>query len=248
MDVLAGTAVTLWADFVSSTDDLVVPDEGTVSFSLYNRAGGLITGPVELTPEAQATGVSISIPGTVNALISGDMFDQRTVALSWIADGRSGIALHRYRIIPLPLYTATANTVRGVIGIAADELPDADIDLWAAYLIALQRVGAALDAALMAPGYSNVVANRIVAYTAVEQLLPSLPQRMLKTKSDGSLQVERLKDLPLVGFAEAVAAQLLADIETLVPPADTTPGTPFMMLLTSPTTDPVTGNAPDTGA
>lgn len=249
MDVLAGTAITLWADFLTPTDDLVVPDEGSVSYTLHDGTGVRILGPEPLTPAAEATGVSIEISDVENELPVERLFDRRTVIVSWMSGGASGSLRLRYRVVPFPLYDVTPDTIRDIIGVASDELPDGSIDIFTGYLLAAQALlisdsRVVLDAALQAGDMRSITANRLVAFTVVQELLPSLSQRVLQSKTDGTLKSDRIRGLDLPALAAAIATRRLLDIDELKGVSGAQQTGPVFLVLTTPAIDPVTGGAP----
>jgi hypothetical protein len=248
MDVLSGTDLALRVDFLSAADDLTVPDADTVSFSVFSAVGVRLAGPVALTPMPEDTGVTVKIDALVNTIGADRVFDQRTVIVSWMAGGASGARRETYRLVPFPLYKVSPEDVRNVVGIASDELPDTAIDVYSGYLLAGSLFSSrdVLDAALTSGSLDEVIANRIVAYTVVLEMIPALSQRILQSKTDGTLKTDRLKTIDVAAIAAGLAARRTIDVNQLAGVTNDQLGVSTLILLTSPAIDPVTGNAPDT--
>ncbi len=247
MDVVSSTPVTLWVDF-EAPQGLVIPDVGSVTYSLYDGAGIPLLALEALTPEAEATGVSIKIPAVSNVVAPERDFERRIVLVHWTAGGRSYSARQGYRVIDLPLYGTTPDDVRAYLGINEDELRDEEVDLFSAY-VALSGVVTKdkLDAALAAGTLAELNANRAVMLTAVVSLFPSLRYRIAQSKTDGTLKFERLKDATAFADLVQLATDELARLtQGLTGDTSANDVIPTLIQLTTITTDPVTGAAPAT--
>lgn len=246
MDVVSSTSVTLWADFETS-QGLTIPEPGSVYYSLYDTRGVALVLRGDLTPEAEATGVSIEINSIHNVLAPERDFERRLVTLTWNAAGRTYSRRITYRITALPLHSVTADDVRNYLALGSDELPDDAVDIFSAQLAVEEAVGKdAMAAALSSGTRLELRAERAILLAAAAQLFPSLRYRIAQSKTDGTAKFERLKDP--AAFAELVQAtgeELSSALGTLtgtgLAPADTVP---ILIQLSTVATDAITGSAP----
>ena len=244
MDVLSSSPVTLWADF-EAPQGLVIPDVGSVTYSLFDGTGAPLLVARELTPEAEATGVSIPIHAIHQIIDPERSFERRQVVVSWLAAGRSYQKRLAYRVVELPIHTVTPADVRTYLGINEDELRDDEVDLFAATLMLQGALGRErFEAALTSGTLLEIRATRAIVLSAAQLLFPSLRFRIAQAKSDGTLKFERLKDT--TAFEGLVAAtmdelvRITGELGYVAPDV----GPPPLILLGTITTDPITGNAP----
>lgn len=245
MDIVSSTPVTLWVDF-EAPQGLVIPDVGSVTYGLYDGAGVPLAIAQALTPEADATGVSIVINPIFNVIAPGRQFERRTVLVNWTANGRGYSARQSYRVIELPNYGVVAADVRNYLALNEDELRDDEVDLFSAYLVLAGRVGPdLLDAALTSGTLAELRASRAVMLTAATALFPSLRYRIAQAKTDGTLKFERLKDASAFDGLVAATADELRQITQDIS-GDTSANDVLPVILTTSTIsiDPVTGAAP----
>lgn len=248
MDIVSSTPVTLWVD-CEAPQGLVIPDVGSVAYSLYDGQGVPLVVDQALTPEADATGVSIKVPAISNVIAPDRFFERRTALVSWTADGRGYSARAGYRVIDLPPYGVMPADVRTYLALNEDELRDDEVDLFTAYVTLAGVIGRdRLDAALSAGTLVEVRASRAVMLTAATALFPSLRYRIAQSKTDGTLKFERLKDAAAFdGLVAATADELRQITQELTGDTSASEALPFLLGLTTNTTDPVTGAAPAVG-
>ena len=246
MDLVSSAPVTLWADFEAS-QGLLIPEAGSVYYSLYDATGAVLVLKGDLTPEAEATGVSISIDAVHNLLAPNRSFERRLLTLHWIAQGRSYSRRLNYRIVEMPLHSVVPDQVREYLSLGEDELPNEAIDLFSAQIQLEELVGKETFASAITSGTMlELRAERALILTAASALFPSLRYRIAQSKSDGTAKFERLKDPAAFGELVAATAGELASnlIALLGPNAPTSTVTPFLLQLSTITTDPITGSAP----
>ena len=105
--------------------------------------------------------------------------------------GRPGETRVPYTILTYMSHGASAQAVRGYLGLTLSELPDEAIDLYAASLRALWDIGPDFQTALLASDQTRESARMAVVLQAASDLLPSIKMRIAQTVSDGARQFTR---------------------------------------------------------
>lgn len=218
-------------------------DTGSVSWSLRLHDGTLDPARTNVAfTNLSDTTLLILVPAVANALAVGRLFEKRTVVVRGLHGGQPFVATTQYRLAPWLNHSVTNDLVRAFIGTDAGELPDADIDLVAAYYDLATLVGVDTLATALSSGTElEIRANDAIKGIAVLRALPGVRQRMLKRAEDGTLKSERFAiDFDKLA-ADAAALVTRAGLE--VGGIDDTAVAPVIFILAGPTTDPVTGEA-----
>lgn len=218
-------------------------DANSVTWSLRGHDGLLDAARTNVAyAGVNDTTLLIAVPAAANAMTIGRLFEKRTVVVRGLRDGEPFIAAAQYRLAPWLNHSVTTDLVRAFIGTDAGELPDADIDLVAAYYDLATLVGVDTLATTLSSGTElEIRANDAIKGIAVLRVLPGVRQRMLKRAEDGTLKSERFAiDFDKLA-ADAAALVTRAGIE--VGGIDDTAVAPIIFILAGPTTDPVTGGA-----
>lgn len=234
MDVIRGSAAALWVDFISPTG-LQIPDDASVRYSLYDQVGTALLTDQTITPDANASGVSIQIDAAHNTIASPRRFEKRLVIVSWTTGGQSYSTRKTYRIVPVTTFTAAKADVRGFLGLNEDELTDDEIDLFAAYL---QVETDTLNEALTSGTAKELAANTVIVMQAVLDILPSVKLRALGSLTNGPVRAERMRATPDWGKVERDARNRMAHALSVV--TGVTQTNPTLIILSVPT-DPITG-------
>lgn len=220
-----------------SNGEPIIPDTGSVKFTLRDNAGQVLLSKQPVTMGAASTEASYVVPAIHNALGSG-RFSMRTAIVEFTKSGRPLSVKLSYRLAPWFNTTVDADDVRAFIGVEHGELPDDVIDITDAYLAVEREVGqAALIAALAGADQIQIRANELILAKAVLAQLPGLPLRLSQNESNGVFSAQRPKiDLALL---ELRALALYGDALGTVVPVNDTDRTEFLVVAISP--DPFTG-------
>lgn len=210
---------------------IVVPDEGSLSYTLYDHAGQTL----ETVSPASTT---ITIDGTQHSLEAGRAFEKRTLLVRFSFQGRPHSYREVYRVTPFINYSVTPQDVRAFIGIDAQELPDDAVDIFKAYVTLNSRVD--LTAALSAGTLLELKANEAICMVAVLDVVPSLLQRVMYFEADGVLQFRRHSVKTFEHIEQAARARLETLLVELTD-EDPAGGAYELMTLISSTQDMVTG-------
>lgn len=240
MDILAGSAASIHVDFQTPTG-ITIPDAGTATYSLFDHVGvGMVVGQLLSVP-ANHNYVAIPVQATDNFISVSRKFEKRLLAVSWQAGGQTYQVIRRYRIIPMPIYTALPIDVRTYLGLNDDELRDDEVDLFEAYLrLDETLLSGVLDEALVSGTVTEQLANEAIVLTAVLKLIPSLRLRTPRDVSSGTDSFSRFTSVPDFDAIGAAAAQRLRDISNDLGVQVPIDNTPVFVVLTVPT-DAITG-------
>lgn len=195
MNILVNTSGSFRIDFIGPTG-LLVADAGTVAYTIFDQAGVPLIGPLPIAPSGD-TGVTVVVDAALNTIPSGKRFSRRTIMVTWRANGQHCQLMRPYRVLPFALYSATEVNVRALLGLGEDELPDADVDLFSAFLSVESDVGSdALATALTSGTTDETNANSAIVAECALALLPSLRTRTLMAITDGDQKIERFRTPP----------------------------------------------------
>ena len=193
MDVIAGSAATVRVDFTTSLGALV-PDANSVSYQLYGTDGTPIGTSTSVTTSGD-TGVTLTIPGSANAITTPRLFEKRTIVLYLTSGGTPYSFKSSYRLVPFLNYSCTAADVRAVIGADEDELTDEEVDLVSAYFLVQAQLTdpTQLATALASGTRTELLANEAIVGMAVCEMNSGLPPQMAQTRKDGTMSFTRFE-------------------------------------------------------
>ena len=242
MDVLVGTATSVLFELQGATGTLV-PDPGSAFYRIYDQSGLLIAGPTALPTTPVTSTLVIPALAPVNTITAPHRFEKRTVYITWTSAGASYSLRQSYRIIPFINLTATAASVRAALSLSDDEVDDADIDLFAAYLQIDAELKANLaatvtiDTALASGTRLELAANSAIVHQAAIALLPTLELRAAMSVTDGTQTFERFH--PGVVFSALKWELKLARERAMIIVIGIPVTNPLLVVFSLPT-DPVT--------
>jgi hypothetical protein len=211
------------------------PDDGTVTFSVRDQSGQIIAGLDHQPLTVPGTTASISVPAGANQ-IAGET-ESRFVTLSYIAGGQSRQQRAAYSLHPFLPIEASEDTVRGLLGVSADELPDDDIELVPAYYDLLADNGDAFSNAFTTTGQRRQQANRALALRAALDALPSLQLRVFQARQYENATFSRFATVNFAQLRDDLTAQMKTALNGV---NSTTSITYPTLLVIAVPTDPVT--------
>lgn len=171
----------------------VIPDAGTeLGFTARNNAGQVVqkyafTQP----PDAIPTQMTVPLSLDLSQLPDGVLFESRYFRADFMYKGSPYFVECSYRIHKFVPMTASPQAVRAIIGADYDELSDADISVFGAYVELLSKMPLSLDIALARPDRIGIRANESIALQAVLNVLPSLQARILKLEKRDNSELQR---------------------------------------------------------
>lgn len=191
---LQDQAALLLIQFTESGEPFI-PDTGSVTWSLRDHSGVLVPAYTNVALSTGATDIqkNITIPALQNTIDAARAFEKRTVVVSALRSGNPWTKVITYRVIPWLNMSVTADSARALLGLEPYELTDEEIDIYAAYQKISSQVGQeALQNALTSGTDTELKTNKAIAAQALLDAFAVLQTRLLKRRTDGSIQAERL--------------------------------------------------------
>ena len=240
--VIAGSDLTYKVDFFAG-GALVTPDPGSVYLTIRDNAGLGIAPYIHQAQVVTGTQLDLTIPGLVNTPVVPGTLETRFVIVEFLYQGRPYAVRQTYRLTPFIPFSADEATVRKHLGMMPEELEDFEIDLYQAYYELLTRV-TALGTILQSGAVSALRANDALAIQAALLIITSLVARYAQRTASADSEFTRATKFD----PEQLVADLQARLDDLVnelTAADPTAVTsPVLFIVTTRTTDPVTGETP----
>lgn len=235
---LADTIAAIPVDFVDGGEPFI-PDTSSVTYSLRDHAGALIGAQTNIgvTVGPADTSVQIAVGAIYNAITTPREFEKRTLIVSALHAGVPVVFQTVYRIAPWLNHSVTMDMVRSLAGLRPSELDDDDVDLFAAYKWLEAKISTVILTTALASGTKDEIdTNLAIASKALLDALPAVENRLLKTKTDGSMEAERFQ----FDF-DALRIQLQANIDGVIEDiAGDAPAQSALYSFGTPT-DPITG-------
>lgn len=223
-------------------EDTLVPDVGSVTYTLYGHDGSVLdTGPVTTTTSTTEVAINLDAAN----LTAPEGLENRTLVVLYQTDGASRQIQIPFRLaafVPIPV---TADDARALIGVSRSELPDSEVDLLTAYYDVVDDQGTdVVSAALVAKDSSNRALARAICVMALLNLLPSFQQRILQAVKGNTAEKSRFSKIDfdaLTAWLEDLYDQAAA---VLTPVTVATFGLGTTAVLSTRATDPITNAAP----
>lgn len=235
--------ISIFVLFETGVDSTAVPDTDSVAYTLYANDGTMqTTGTVSTGPSDTQT--TITFDGSNTIKDSGKLFEMRTLEVRWTVDDAFFTKTIPFRIQDYIPYTVDFNSVRSLLGLARNELPDTDIDIFAAYVDLSDEFGsAALTTALTSGGKSSIAANRAIAAQCLINVLGSIEIRTLQQDKSNTAQQSRFAKIDF-DVVRAWLQKLVDDAEAIIVGVADSSYSGVTLITTLPTIDPMTGIAP----
>jgi len=170
--------------------EYATPDAGTVTYSLRDNLGALISAQTDVALSNVGTDAFVNIDASYNTKVLKT--ELRTAILKFFVNGYPYQITQAYRIADWLNITASPDDVRTLFAFSRTELPDEAIDFYESYLILDNQLGGTvLSDALSSGTIKAKYANDALAYRAAFDLLPSAPLRALRKEAVGTSSYER---------------------------------------------------------
>lgn len=213
--------------------EFVVPTSAWAT--VRDHVGTVMTGLQDVALSTDSTSTSLTIPAVNNTLPLGKIHENRYVVVTFLHGGQHHKRELSYKIRPFVTLTATTDDVRRELGLDPGELPDAEIDLYWAYLQLNETY--AIQTAMVAGDQTTLAANQAVAVKAAVDVMGSLAFRVaIKMKAENS-SAERMSEFDPDVIRLRLGQRLAGLIDIIEGVAN--PGTVSFRLATP--TDVITG-------
>lgn len=169
-----------------------LPVDGSVRYTIRDHNGEPFAGfnDVVIPTTATTSMALINVPVELTEIASE--FEKRLIDVYWVNQEGPGWKRIPIRLIPDLNLMVQPRDVRNLLGPNETELPDADIDLFTAYLL-VKAEYEDIDIALISGGVEELYANQAIATKAALNVLPSLRLRVARQQSDGRVAFQRNK-------------------------------------------------------
>lgn len=171
-----------------------IPDSGSASWSLRDHEGSVVLSGQAISLGITDTQTLVQVPAIQNTITSPREFEKRMLIVTAMRNGAPWEARVPYRLTPWLNHSVTINVVRSLAGLTTQELPEDDVDIYAAYKwLEAKLTPTTLEEALASGTKNETDANKAIASKALLEALPAVSMRMLKRKADGSIEAERFE-------------------------------------------------------
>lgn len=239
MDFLTGTDVSLNIIFEANGQTLV-PDTGSVKLNLRNHEGTLLITNQTVTVGSGLTSASVLIGASHNTLTVDQKFARRVAQITFTSGGQTYNIYKTYRVNAWLNHDVTPETVRGLLGVNVNDLPDSSIDILKAYLLVeLQLSEYAIDIndKLIAGDIGAINTNKTIACSAALDCLASLRLGVAQQEENGALSFSRFASIDWDALEASIRCQLEEAFEQVVDEETTSP----TLIVFTTRTDPITG-------
>lgn len=237
--VKASSSCVIRADLVVNSE-LVTPDDGTVSVTLYDTNGSTISGYTDVLVELPLGGTSVQyvVPAEVNELPSGGAA-HRYVEFKFVYGEQNYTTSDQYELVNRVMFPVTPHDVRTKLGLQAAELEDNEVDFIGAYR-KIQKAMPSVDfeARFVSGDYDLTYLKNLLVAVAALSVLPSLQLRVSSQEQVDNTIWRRLSKIDF----ETLEAQLKSEVDAETFNLTQDDGTGLIILaLLAVGTDAVTG-------
>jgi hypothetical protein len=223
--------------------DTVVPDVGSVKYTLYDNNGAAISGAVDVPVTTTTATTSIAVLTTAGQNTKALAFETRTLVVTYKVSGGTRTQTYQYRLTNNVPFSINEDSVRSFIGVSRTELPNQDIDIYMAYIGVCADIGStAVNAALVAADATQIAVNKAIVCQALIDILPGIQLRLLQDSHSNTAQVTRFYKMDFEALMDRILGIYDDAIAVIVPdPSPGTIGAGVLMGVTTMVPDPVTG-------
>jgi hypothetical protein len=213
--------------------------DGNVAWSVLGP-NGVQMDSGSITPDANAVSVNIPLSTVVNTLGVGSMMSFRDVVWTYSV---LGVVINdelRYSVQARVPLGASPDGVRQLLGVSRVELPDDDIPLVEAYIRFIDIVSQESFDAAIDGGIADLTLRRAIEASAALAVLPTMPIRVTNQESSGTNSFKR-QEIDWAAIGDNLAGLINGAIILVDPTFDITAGFGALLILASPSVDPITG-------
>lgn len=214
MYIVSGKTETVGILFEDAEGALVEPVGNIYTYAVIQPDGTVLDSgtPAVPSPETSATHI-LAAPHTTKT--TGADFD--VIILEYSYDTAEGTFSNSitYKLIERQLYMTTASEVRSALGVTEMELPDKDIDLFAAYMTIKNVDFAEIDTALAAGGFDLQNASNLIMYYTACLAVDSLALRLLQSHTEDNIVASRFSKVDLDRLKGNLMARYIAALSQL---------------------------------
>lgn len=213
--------------------------DADITWSVLDSDGAtLSTGTI--TPAAEDVSALIPISSADTTLAGGQLQSHIDVVWTYDVSGAVTNGESRFIVEARLGLGISAKGVRTKLGVSSSELPDSEIGLVESYLRFRNFVGETdMDAALDGGLATIDIRNAVEAASALA-LLPTMPVRISNSESSGTNEFKR-QEVDWMKIHDELETFIVAGYTAVDPNYDVTEGYGNLLLLATPSSDPITG-------
>ena len=203
-----------FADFLFR-GEFRVADPGSVTYTLYGADGSAVAGQIDVDVSTGETsqGVAFTIDGAYNTLTGDNILEGRRVRLNMTVGGRPEKIDFLYRVITPTNFYPNPSSVRNLLGISEEELPDEDIDCYATFVKMYDLLADALETS----GSQAIAAQNAIYVRTAMDIIPSLQLRANQKESDGNFDLTRFAKIDWAALTGALSERLAEEMGIVDP-------------------------------
>jgi hypothetical protein len=193
--VKTGTDNTFAVDFIVN-DEMVVPDNGTVTLTVSEMDGSALSGydGAALSPGSNETYISFEISAAANA--KANDFELREVVVYFEYDSKPHKITFNYQIVDRTNIPVSPDQVRILLGISSDELSDEYLDLVKAYTdVEEEYDGSDLNVILEGGTSSIKFVLEAIKYKAAINVVPSIELIAVQSQQADNVSFRRFEEV-----------------------------------------------------
>lgn len=236
MQAISGAPYTLSIEF-KQDGEYVVPDNGSVSYTLYDNAGAAVSGQTDISvvTDDSTSILPITIAGSYHTV--AEDFEQRTIRVSYEINGQEYTIEEWYYVTALLNYRVRPRDVVVLLGIKEGEVLFDEIDLVQAYFKVSNTLGdTVLTTALASGGITQLKANEAIKITAALDLARVIELKAFR-KFGNETSYARFEKIDFTAIRAGLNSALTSALAEAAAGVVTSPS---LLVVTNPT-NPLTG-------
>jgi hypothetical protein len=238
MQAISGAPYTLTVEYFQG-GEYVVPDEGSVSYTLYDNSGAAIVAQTDVAVATDNTSQQsqITISGTYHTIAGGKSFEQRTLRVKYKRDGKDYTTEQWYYVTGNLNLRVRPQEVLLLLGIREGEALLEEVDLVQAYFKVSSALGSTVfGTALSSGGITQIKVNEAVKITAALDLAAVIELKAFR-KFGNELNYSRFEKIDFAGIRATLKSNLADALSAATNVVSTAPS---LFTVTQPV-DPLTG-------
>ena len=204
-------------------NELVVPDDGSVTATITEADGTVKTGfnELALSPTAGQSFVVLETTSAIND--KDDEFELRQIEIKFTHNSKPHTQYINYRIVDRVNIPVSCDEVRATLGISVDEWEDSNIDLVAAFAEVEEELAEQdIDATATLEAGTAIVRNLLnaVKYKAAMSILPAIEIIAVQSLQADNVMFRRFEKVDFMALRARLEGQYITEIGLVTEESD----------------------------